>query len=220
MNNRAKKILLLVLVIGLLGMTIAYAQLSQNLNISGAASVKGATWDIYIDNFTGPSYHATNYYADGEGITATSAASVIKTPTVKTTSITGLEVQFTKPGTSVEYNFDLVNAGTVDAYLDRLDIAGRTGTGAFTCTGTASDPQQAQADADLVCSHLTYDIVDLVMYNHIDNMTLNKATVSGNTLTPTRYSCRLFLTLEDMNTLPSADVTVSGLDINFLFIQK
>ena len=223
MNNKVKNVLLIVLAIGILGMTGAYALLSQNLHISSTGTLKGASWDIHLDNLSEPSYKLANVASTSTetGASATDAASVTKTPTVNPTSLTGFQVQFTKPNVSVSYTFDLVNAGTLDAILDSYYIAGRTGDHAFTCTGTASDSTQAAADAQLVCNNLTYTLKytdggsDVATSN-----TLDKATVSGNTSTPTRRNVTLTLTLEDMETLPSADVTVSGLDVDFNYIQK
>ena len=226
MNNKVKNILLLVLAIGLIAMTGAYALLSQNLSIRSTGTLKGASWDIHIEDLTGPSYKVGSSASTSElsGATATDAVNVIKTPTAKTTSLSGFVVQFTKPNASVSYTFDLVNAGTLDAKLDSYSIAGRTGDNAFTCEGTAADSTQAAADAALVCSHLTYTLkysdgdsaagTDVAVSN-----TLDKATGSG-TLTPTRRNVTLTLTLADMETLPSADVNVSGLDVDFNYVQK
>ena len=223
MNNKVKNILLLVLAIGLIAMTGAYALLSQNLSIRSTGTLKGASWDIHIEDLTGPSYKVGSSASTSElsGATATDAVNVIKTPTAKTTSLSGFVVQFTKPNASVSYTFDLVNAGTLDAKLDSYSIAGRTGDNAFTCEGTAADSTQAAADAALVCSHLTYTLkytngnTDVAASD-----TLDKATVSGNTSTPTKRNVTLTLALEDMDTLPSADVNVSGLDVDLDYIQK
>ena len=220
MDNKVKNVLLLVLAIGLIGMTGAYALLSQQLQIRATGSVKGASWDVHIENLTGPSYSSAKYGSTSEstGATGTAAASVTQTPSVKTTSIEGLAVQFTKPNVSVSYTFDLVNAGTLDAILDSYYIAAKTGDHAFTCTGTGDN---AVADAELVCNNLTYTLkytdggADVAATN-----TLDKATVSGNTSTPTRRNVTLTLTLADMATLPTNDVTVSGLNVDFNYVQK
>ena len=126
MNNKVKNILLLVLAIGLIAMTGAYALLSQNLSIRSTGTLKGASWDIHIEDLTGPSYKVGSSASTSElsGATATDAVNVIKTPTAKTTSLSGFVVQFTKPNASVSYTFDLVNAGTLDAKLDSYSIAG------------------------------------------------------------------------------------------------
>lgn len=228
MDNKVKNVLLLVLVIGLVGMTSAYAILSQNLSIRSTASVTGGSWDVHIENLSGPTYSSTKYgnTSAATGATGTADTDAVKTvvaPTVGTASISGLEIAFTKPGVSVSYTFDLVNAGTIDAILDEYSIAGRTGEGAFTCTSAATDADKKAADEALVCGHLTYTLkystgdtqagADVAVSN-----TLDKAT--GDPLTSTRRNVTLTLTLEDMDSLPSADVTVSGLNVDFKYIQK
>ena len=48
MNNKIQNIVLGVLAVGLIGITIAYASLSQNLTINGTAKVAAATWDVHF----------------------------------------------------------------------------------------------------------------------------------------------------------------------------
>ena len=225
MDNKVKNVLLLVLVIGLVGMTSAYALLSQNLQISSSATVTGGSWDVYIDNFSGPHYSSSRYgnTSASTGATATAAASVTKTPTVKTTSISGIEVSFSKPKVEIYYSFKLVNAGTIDAKLDSYSLSGITQTNngqliatgsdantTITCHGTASDSTQAAADAALVCSHIK---VTLYSENY-EGMSLPKQTSI-----PTSVDQDLKIELTDMDTLPSADVTVSGINLSYTFIQ-
>ena len=228
MDNKVKNVLLLVLVIGLVGMTSAYALLSQNLQISSSATVTGGSWDVYIDNLSGPTYYSSTYgdTSASTGATGTAAANVTKTPTVKATSISGIEVSFSKPGTVVQYQFRIVNAGTIDAKLDSYNLSGitqlisnlliATGSDAnttITCQGTATDPTQAAADAALVCSH-----IKIKLNNFDPNMTILKAPSTG-VIHLTRRSMAIDIELTDMDALPSADVTVSGINLSLTFIQ-
>ena len=50
MRRRKKKNLIPILVLLLLGISLGYALLSQDLTISGTSKVKGNTWDIHFDN--------------------------------------------------------------------------------------------------------------------------------------------------------------------------
>ena len=49
MNNKIQNIVLGVLTVGLIGITVAYASLSQNLTINGTAKVAAATWDVHFE---------------------------------------------------------------------------------------------------------------------------------------------------------------------------
>ena len=112
MNNSTKNILLGVLVVGLLGMTIAYAALSTQLRISGTASVPNVSWDIRISDLTKAS--GTPSAVTNQANTATGPASVAAT---NNTSISGLAVTLNQPGDKIQYTFSLYNNGTIDAKL-------------------------------------------------------------------------------------------------------
>lgn len=106
-KERKIKILSLVaLIVAVLGLTVAFAALSQTLTINGTASVNAAEWDIHFANLSEP-------VIEGD---ATSTK-----PTLSGTSITGYAATVTKPGDSVVYEFDIVNAGTVDAIISEVN---------------------------------------------------------------------------------------------------
>ena len=103
-ERRIRKLTVVALVVAVLGLTVAFAALSQTLTINGTASVDSASWDIHFANLTGP---------DIEG-----GAEAQGSPTLNATTISGLNMSVTKPGDSVTYYFDIVNAGTIDAVLN------------------------------------------------------------------------------------------------------
>ena len=53
-NERTRNIILIVLAVCLIGITVAYATLSQNLNISGVANVDKTSWNIHFTNVLTP----------------------------------------------------------------------------------------------------------------------------------------------------------------------
>ena len=116
MNNNTKNILLGVLIVGLIGMTVAYAALSTQLKITGTASVPNVTWDIQIQDFTKQAN--TPSAVSGQTNTATGPASINATAG---TLISGLTVGFNQPGDKVVYTFKLANEGTIDAKLSSFE---------------------------------------------------------------------------------------------------
>ncbi len=106
-ERKIKVLSLVALIVAVLGLTVAFAALSQTLTINGSASVDAATWDIHFANLSEPVI---------EG-----AATTTK-PSLSGTSITGYTATVTKPGDSVIYEFDIVNAGTVDALISSVDM--------------------------------------------------------------------------------------------------
>lgn len=103
-ERKIKTLSLVTLIVAVLGLTVAFAALSQTLTINGTASVDAASWDIHFENLSEPKI--------------TGAAEVIETPTLTNDSFDGLNVKLTKPGDSVTYTFDIVNKGTIAAKID------------------------------------------------------------------------------------------------------
>ncbi len=101
-TRRKKDILILVMVFALCSMTVAYAMLSQRLEVSGTANTKG--WSVEI---TGIEATATQ----GQGASE-SASSNLTTASFATTLY--------QPGDSVTYTVTVENKGVLDAKLDSI----------------------------------------------------------------------------------------------------
>ena len=52
-NNKPKTVALVVLIVAVIGLTVAFASLSSNLTISGNAKLDPINWSIYFDNISG-----------------------------------------------------------------------------------------------------------------------------------------------------------------------
>ena len=110
MNNIKKEykdILIAVLIVGIISMTIVYANFTRRLQIVNLAKVSNTNWDIHFENLQKVPVSSDN------------AAEVITEPSISEgkTIISGLNVKFTKPGDYVTYTFDIVNKGDLDAKL-------------------------------------------------------------------------------------------------------
>ncbi len=110
MSSNKKNIFLVILIIGVLSMSIAFAALSSRLSISGSVGVSETTWDIRFQNFSSSSTPQTTTL--GETNTG-----VLKSVTTNATKITNLKVDLKKPGDIVIYTFDIKNNGSIDARL-------------------------------------------------------------------------------------------------------
>ena len=135
MNNKVQNILLGVLAVGLIGITVAYATLSQQLKINGTAKVASAKWDVHFANM---STGAKTGYAE---IATTGKL------TASGTTVSGNFGTLKAPGDSITYTFDIENAGDINAIIDTV-----TGGQSFTCTSAT------KSVADAVCKDLTYSI--------------------------------------------------------------
>ena len=100
---RRKNIYIIYLFIFLFCISIGYAYLGSLLSIGGNIDIKGNTWNLYYDNIN----------VKSSSVTATTS------PIVSSTS-SNLNLVFSllSPGEHFDFTFDVVNNGTVDAYLD------------------------------------------------------------------------------------------------------
>ena len=193
MDNKVKNVLLLVLVIGLVGMTSAYALLSTQFNINSTAKVTGATWDVHFDNLQDPT--VTGTFNTARATDAAEAPASIS----GLTTINNLHATFNEPGGSVSYEFDVVNGGTLNAELVSFTKPEPT----CTINGTT--------DASFCSNYITYT---LVQKN-------GSAIANGHTLAANSTQTWV-LTISsslDQAHWPANDVTVSGMNISFSFQQ-
>ena len=103
-DRKIKVLAITALIITILGLTVAFAALSQTLTINGAATLDAASWDVHFANLTGPDIEGTGKVND--------------TAVLSGTTISNVNMSVTKPADSVTYYFDIVNDGTIDAELD------------------------------------------------------------------------------------------------------
>lgn len=114
-----KALVVVVLIIVALSLTIAFAAMSRTLIINGNARVSSADWDIHYQNLQS---------------SKTGGATIVEAPTIKnnietnenSTVISDFVVSLTKPGDSVTFSVDVINAGGIDAKStsDKLFING------------------------------------------------------------------------------------------------
>ena len=103
-TRQIKIISLCALLAAVLGLTVAFAALSQTLTINGSAAVDAASWDIHFEKTSGKE-------------TEVKGAATFTEPTLSGTTIENFSATLTKPGDSVTYYFDIVNKGTIDAVI-------------------------------------------------------------------------------------------------------
>ena len=108
-TRKIKIISLCALLVAILGLTVAFASLSQTLTINGSAAVDAASWDIHFEKTSGKE-------------TEVKGAATFTEPTLNGTTIENFSATLTKPGDSVTYYFDIVNNGTVDAVISSYDF--------------------------------------------------------------------------------------------------
>ena len=109
-ERRTKALVVVVLLIVVAGLTIAFAALSATLNINGTAYLDAAKWGIRFENLSSPTKIGS--------ATTTGTAKIEET---KAAEITGINVSLSTPGDKVTYTVDLVNKGTINAKIDKIE---------------------------------------------------------------------------------------------------
>ncbi len=108
-ERKVRVLSIAALLVAVLGLTVAFAALSQTLTINGSATVDTATWDIHFEKTS-------------DKATEVEGAATFTEPTLSGTAIENFSATLTKPGDSVTYYFDIVNKGTVDAVVSDYSL--------------------------------------------------------------------------------------------------
>lgn len=135
-ENRVRNVVLGVLAVSLIGLTVAYAQLTQRLNINGTAKSKSNTWDIHFENLKST-------------VTGNAVLSQDNPLTIvsNSTTISGSVGNLSLPGDSIVYTFDIANKGTISAQLSADPIISTPECSSNDATG-----------ATVVCENVIYTL--------------------------------------------------------------
>ena len=193
MNNKIQNIVLGVLAVGLIGITVAYASLSQNLTINGTAKVAAATWDVHF-----------------EGMSAGTATGYAAIPTTgklaaSGTSVSGNIGTLKAPGDTITYTFNVKNAGSINAKISSITAP------KLTCAPATSGGSQTVANN--VCANLTYTI---------EYTSESPKTIAvGNTLTAgaSKNITLKIVNSSDATTLASEDIAVTASPMIINYVQ-
>ena len=109
-ERRTKALVVVVLLIVVAGLTVAFAALSATLNIKGTAYLDAAKWGIKFENLSEP-----------ESIGTATTTGTAKIEETKSAEINDINVSLSTPGDKITYTVDLVNEGTINAKIDKIE---------------------------------------------------------------------------------------------------
>ena len=191
-NERTRNIILIVLAVCLIGITVAYATLSQNLNISGVANVDKTSWNIHFTNVLTPK-------VEGQ---ATGGKAVLNSGS---TVITISEGTLSAPGDKIVYTFDVINEGDLPAEVET------------TLTQMESCKAENGSDVSIFCNKIGLDLVYAETNTKVQksDRLLSKETKTLNLIIT--YDKDKLLT-----TLPNSPITLSNITstINYTMLTK
>ena len=191
-NERTRNIILIVLAVCLIGITVAYATLSQNLNISGVANVDKTSWNIHFTNVLTPKVEGQ---ATGGKATLNSGSTVL----------TISEGTLSAPGDKITYIFDVINEGDLPAEVET------------TLTTMKSCTAEDGSDVSIFCNKIG---LDLVYADTKEKVQKSDRLLSGETKTLNliiTYDKDKLLT-----SLPTSPITLSNITstINYTMLTK
>ena len=191
-NERTRNIILIVLAVCLIGITVAYATLSQNLNISGVANVDKTSWNIHFTNVLTPKVEGQ---ATGGKATLNSGSTVL----------TISEGTLSAPGDKITYIFDVINEGDLPAEVET------------TLTTMKSCTAEDGSDVSIFCNKIG---LDLVYAETKEKVQKSDRLLSGETKTLNliiTYDKDKLLT-----SLPTSPITLSNITstINYTMLTK
>lgn len=195
MGNKVQNVLLGVLAVGLIGITIAYAALSQKLDIKPEATVKASTWDVHFNNVqcTASNLNGTTTTAVADNTSESKLAVNGKT------TIKGSMGTLKTPGDTITCTFDIVNGGDIDAKITTAPVVPTP-----TC----------ETDASGICSELTYTLT----YADSSNTAIN---VDDELAAGATKAAKIVLTYKkDSTKLTATDVKVGPMTSYIIYGQK
>lgn len=193
MSKNLKTIVIVGLVAIVAALSVAYAALSQTLNITGTAILKQNTWSIAFGNGS-----CTK--------TGGATAGTVSGSGTSTATVSGVKLSL--PGDTVTCTVPITNGGTINATLNSISYT------APTISGTT--------DTDIkgwITTTVTYDGVALGA-NAATNLT-NITNASKQTLnTGITKNVVIKYTYSNAATkVPGADVTIGSLSVSTNYVQ-
>ena len=192
----------LALVIAIVGISVGFAALSQQLTITGQTKVAPGEWRV---EFTDAQFDDNSTKATAT--TDTTDPSNPK-PNLTGTTFSDYEIVLTKPGDKGTYTVTVENLGTIDAQLTGVTL----NTGNLTYEGQATDPTAKAADEALAAQNVTYTVTWEDGSAITTGSDLN-ASESKNILITAEYS-------KDATAIPTAPVIITGRNLTLNYTSK
>ena len=222
--------------------TIAWAAFTTTLRISGTATVKAQSWNVYWSAASADSTNSTSVSASIDSIGSSTS----------TVTLSALAASYNVPGQKAVYNLSISNGGTFDAKyvqytaptITCTDDGGTTSytptTGMTAYTNAVTNNNYTNIGAASVCAFMSYDLkvrnsftgattssvavgTDFTVAPLVNSLVLDKTTSTG---LATGGTIDLVLTIYfdkdkamKSEALPTKDVTVTISNLQAKFDQ-
>ena len=197
MTEKTKNVLLGVLIVGLVSMTVAYAALTQTLNINGSATVQNLSqsWRVRFNTVNSGSEIAKEQYALVENDLTSLSTKIADDSTL----ITLPRVTLKAPGDKVTFRWIVENTGDINAIVTGVNAISK-GNATYDKDETLTPEQRTAFEKDIKVT-FTYD----------DNTAIAQGDKLANHDAKVVKAVVEFVKTEATQTLPSKDVTFDGI---------
>lgn len=197
MTEKTKNVLLGVLIVGLVSMTVAYAALTQTLNINGSATVQNLSqsWRVRFNTVNSGSEIAKEQYALVENDLTSLSTKIADDSTL----ITLPRVTLKAPGDKVTFRWIVENTGDINAIVTGVNAISK-GNATYDKDETLTPEQRTAFEKDIKVT-FTYD----------DNTAIAEGDKLANHDAKVVKAVVEFVKTEATQTLPSKDVTFDGI---------
>lgn len=186
-------ITLAVLAVFVMGITVAFAAINSELNITGTGKVNSSTFKVIMDSESlfGPIITGSGVEEDG-------------TVLISDYKLEGINASFSNPNSSLSYTFDVKNEGDWAAKIGALTMKTPA------CTVEDEENEDDQAVAEEVCDNFDYTLT----------YTTGGATVQEGDKLAKGATVNMTLMLSyGAEGLINVDVEIEDLDITLVYVQ-
>jgi len=192
------------------GLTVAYAALSTTLNISGNAEVSSSEWGLKVEKISFsdlPSDELCSIYTCDDYMAYTSGVKIISEPIIDGTTLRDYEISVTKPGDMSVFSYKVTNIGSIPVVYESFTNKIPSITSSI---GSSSDVEWARNNISFPYEGSSY----------INGEFGDRDIVLGDVICP-GDSVVLFMgvMVDDVDSIPSASVTLSNLGFDMNFVQ-
>ena len=177
-RNNGKIIAIVALVVAVIGLSLGFAAFTSQLSIDAAANVNAGTgnWSV------GFSKNGTSIVTGTDTIAAQNSNPGVLSVTKYTLSqSTNAELNFSTTK-SASYNLHIVNEGSIEAFLDKVDFSGVT----YTCTNATAASASFFEGSSRAGASTTGGNSSTISSTDCANMFSVTLTIDGNSYTSTQ----------------------------------
>ncbi len=212
-NKNSKILIIMVLIIGVIGLSIGFSAFSKNLDINSTATVTPDPSDFKVLFSSSGTDIETNpisvIFKKGD---ATGTTAKIDNSDPSHPKITDMKATFTNLNQAIQWNFYVTNQGKYTAYLKKIEFGDKT------CTAKPGTSQELVDDAcRKIHLLLSFNISDSSNPNYLRDVS-KTCTITNHPLSKGAFEkVTIWISTNDVTALADGDFDVEFGDITLTY---